>query len=98
MRKLLLLCLLIPAISFSQQRVHVTLFGGFSNYQGDLQERAFTLDQSNGAVGVGVKYDITSHISVRSNFNYGKVRGDDKGSKPILEARNLSFETKIAEL
>jgi opacity protein-like surface antigen len=74
------------------------LFGGFSNYQGDLQERAFTFDQSNGAVGVGVKYDITSHISLRSNFNYGKVRGDDKGSKPILQARNLSFETKIAEL
>lgn len=98
MRKLLWLCFLLPVISFSQQRVHLTLFGGFSNYQGDLQQRAFTFNQSNGALGLGVRYDITSHISVRSNFNYGKISGNDKDNKPILQARNLSFETKIAEL
>jgi opacity protein-like surface antigen len=98
MRKLLSLCLLFPVISFSQQRLHVTLFGGFSNYQGDLQERAFTFDQSNGSFGAGLKYDITPHISVRSGFNYGKVQGNDKLNKPTLQPRNLSFETKILEL
>lgn len=97
MRRLLIVCLLFPGVLAAQDRFHVTLFGGFSNYQGDLQDRAFTLDQSNGAFGIGVKYDLTSHISIRSGFNYGRVQGDDKGNKPILQARNLSFQTKILE-
>ena len=98
MRKLLLFCLLLPAVLSAQQRFHVTLFGGFSNYQGDLQERTFTLDQSNGAFGAGIKYDLTSHISIRSSFNYGSIQGDDKLNKPILQARNLSFKSKILEM
>jgi hypothetical protein len=98
MRKLFLLCLLFPVVSLAQQRIHLTLFGGFSNYQGDLQDRTFTFDQSNGAFGVGVKYDLTSHISIRSAFNYGRIQGDDKLNKPILQARNLSFQTRILEL
>lgn len=98
MRKLFVLCLLFPAGLSAQQRLHVTLFGGFSNYQGDLQERTFTLDQSNGALGVGLKYDLTSHISVRSGLNYGKIEGNDKLNNPVLQARNLSFQTKILEV
>lgn len=97
MRKFFLLCLLCPVLLSAQQRLHVTLYGGFSNYQGDLQERTITFDQSNGAFGAGVKYDITSHIAIRTGFNYGKVQGDDKLNKPSLQARNLSFQTKILE-
>lgn len=97
MRKIIFLCLLLPVGLFAQDRLHLTLFGGFSNYQGDLQNRAITLDQSNGAFGIGAKYDLTSHISVRGSFNYGKVQGDDKVNKPSLQVRNLSFETKIFE-
>ena len=98
MRKLFLLCLLFPVVLSAQQRVHLTLFGGFSNYQGDLQDHTFTLDQSNGAFGVGLKYNITPHIAIRSSFNWGTIQGDDKVNKPILQARNLSFKTKIREL
>jgi hypothetical protein len=97
MRKLFLLCLLLPVILSAQQRFHVTLFGGFSNYQGDLQQRTFTFDQSNGAFGASLKYDVTSHISIRSEFKYGSVQGDDKQNKPILQARNLSFKSKVVE-
>ena len=95
---LFLLCLLSPAALCAQQRLHITLFGGVSNYQGDLQERTFTIDQSNGAFGAGIKYDLTSHISIRSGFKYGSIQGDEKLNKPILQARNLSFKSKILEL
>jgi hypothetical protein len=78
MRKLLLGCLLIPVFTYSQQRLHLTLFGGVSNYQGDLQGKQFTLDQSSGAVGIGVKYDLTPHFAVRTGINYGRVEGNDK--------------------
>jgi opacity protein-like surface antigen len=87
-----------PVIALSQQRFHVTLFGGLSNYAGDLQDHKFTLQQSNFALGAGIKYDITPNLAVRLAYNHGTIEGDDKKSKdPLLQARNLSFISKINE-
>ena len=98
MRKLVLLCFLFPIAVSAQQRWHINLFGGVSNYQGDLQDKPITLDQSNGAFGAGVKYDLTNYISVRAGFNYGRIEADDKRNKEILQRRNLSFQSKIFEV
>lgn len=98
MRKLLLLSMFCPVVVLSQQRFQVTLFGGLSNYAGDLQDHRFTLQQSNFAFGAGIKYDITPNVAVRLAYNHGTVEGDDKKSKdPLLQARNLSFISKINE-
>lgn len=98
MRKLLLLSMFCPVIAFSQQRFHVTLFGGLSNYAGDLQDHRFTLQQSNFAFGAGIKYDITPNVAVRLAYNHGTVEGADKKSTdPLLQARNLSFISRINE-
>jgi hypothetical protein len=98
MRKLLLLSMFCPVITFSQQRFHVTLFGGLSNYAGDLQDHRFTLQQSNFAFGAGIKYDITPNVAVRLAYNHGSVEGADKKSNdPLLQARNLSFISRINE-
>lgn len=98
MRKLLLLSIFCPVLAMSQQRFHVTLFGGLSNYSGDLQDHQFTLQQSNFAFGAGVKYDFTPHLAVRLAYNHGTIEGDDKKSNsPSLRARNLSYVSKINE-
>src|SRR6185369_9427613 len=102
MRKLLPGCLLMffltPISALSQQRLHLTLFGGISNYQGDMQDKQFTLDQARGAIGVGLKYDITPHLAVRTGLNYGTIQGSDKNSvDSALRARNLSFNSRILE-
>lgn len=98
MRKLLLLSILCPVVAVSQQRLHVTLFGGLSNYSGDLQAHQFTLQQSNFAFGAGLKYDITPNIGVRFAMNHGTIEADDKkNSDPLFQARNLSFISKITE-
>ncbi len=98
MRKLLLLSMFCPVIALSQQRFHVTLFGGLSNYAGDLQDRRFTLQQSDFAFGAGIKYDITPNLAVRLAYNHATIEGDDKKSRdPLLQARNLSFISKINE-
>lgn len=97
MRKFILLGILIP--SFVQaQKLHVDLFGGFSNYQGDLQEKRFTTQQAKGAVALGLKYDLSSHLAVRTNFTYAALSADDKYNRQAdLRARNLGFHTKITE-
>jgi len=87
---------LFPLLVFSQ-RLHLNITGGFLNYQGDLQDKPFTLDQSNGAFGAGLAYDLTPHFSVRSGFLYGKVSADDKRNKPLLQQRNLNFQSNILE-
>ena len=97
MRRLIFLLFFLPVICFAQQRWAVTAFGGFSNYQGDLQSKPITLDQSNFAFGLGVKYSFTPNIAVRTGFNYGKIEAEDAQNKPSLQSRNLSFETKIIE-
>jgi hypothetical protein len=76
----------------------VNLFGGFSNYIGDLQSKTYTTQQSNGSFGAGVQYDFTGHFSLLSNLTYGRISAaDGYSSKPDLRARNLNFESVIGE-
>lgn len=94
---LLLLVVLFPLL-LSAQRLHVNLFGGFANYQGDLQDKPVTLGQSNAAFGAGIKYDLTNHFSLRAGLMYGSVQAEDsKNSDSALIVRNLSFKSRIFE-
>ena len=90
---------LFPLLSFSQN-LHVDLFGGIANYQGDLQNKRFTLEQSNPSFGLGLSYDLSSKFSIRSGFTYGSVEGDDKKNTSAKGnyKRNLNFKTAISEL
>ncbi|HSC38888.1 MAG TPA: DUF6089 family protein [Chitinophagaceae bacterium] len=97
MRKMLLLGILFPSLLHAQQ-LKLDLFGGFSNYQGDLQQKGFTTDQSRGAFGIGLQYSLTDHINVRTNFTYARLGAADKFNKnSALQDRNLSFQTKLTE-
>ncbi len=90
--------MLFPTLLHAQQ-VSLDLFGGLSNYQGDLQTKRFTTDQSRGAFGIGLRYGLTDHFDVRTNFTYARIGAADKFDKSdaTLRARNLSFESKITE-
>lgn len=100
MRKYALLCLLVPVFSQAQEshRLHLTLFGGATNYQGELQGRTFTFNQSNLGIGVGLKYDLTPHFAIRTGLQYGTIEGSDaQNSDAKLRPRNLSFQSRILE-
>lgn len=97
MRKLIWVLLLCPFGSAMSQQLHITARGGFTGYQGDLQSKRLTLDQSHFGFGLGLKYDFTPHWSVRAEFNHGRVEGNDKYNEPALQERNLSFQSRISE-
>ena len=83
---------------FAHAQWNVNLYGGFSNYIGDLQSSPYTTKQSNGAFGAGVQYDLTGHFSLLSNLSYGRISAADGYSdKADLRARNLNFESVIKE-
>ncbi|HEY5370242.1 MAG TPA: DUF6089 family protein [Hanamia sp.] len=77
------------------QNFHLNVYTGFSNYQGDLQDKEFTLNQAHVAGGFGFSYDIASHFSIRTGFTIAKLSGDDKYSRNVT--RNLNFSTGITE-
>jgi hypothetical protein len=96
-RIILFIVVFISAFTVEAQDLHITAFGGFSNYQGDLQDKRFTLDQSHPAFGVGFLYEITERIYARANVTFGKISGDDKNnSRNAL--RNLNFSSKLTDI
>jgi hypothetical protein len=96
MKRIFLAGLLFPLITHAQWKVN--LYGGFSNYSGDLQSSYYTTSQANGAFGAGIQYDLTGHFSLLSNLTYGRISAADGYSKKAdLRARNLSFESVITE-
>jgi hypothetical protein len=96
MRKLTLVLVLffIAQSSFSQFRLGI--FGGLSNYQGDLTDKPYK--SSKTALGLTGTFPITQRFSIRTGLTFGKVAAADSLSgKPELKARNLSFQSKITE-
>jgi opacity protein-like surface antigen len=96
MKSILLSLVLIPGI-IQAQRWHVNLTGGLSNYSGDLQDKAYTFDQSFFAFGAGAQYDITRNFSAISNIMVMQIGAADKFNTPDLVPRNLSFQSTVIE-
>lgn len=88
----------ITALSIGQP-VRVHLLGGFSNYNGDLQQKRITLEQAKGVIGAGLTYNISNHLLGRIDALFASVSADDKRSKkPDLISRNLNFSSRVYEL
>jgi opacity protein-like surface antigen len=79
----------------SAQDLHLNLFAGMSNYQGDLQKKVITFNQAHLAVGAGLSYDLSDRFSIRAAVTFAKVSGADKYTDN--KARNLSFASPITE-
>jgi hypothetical protein len=99
MRKLLMIFILFPLSSFAQKGLHLDMLGGFSNYQGDLQENRFTTEQARLAFAVGFRYYVTPKLSARTSIMLAGVAASDKYNKnELLRARNLNFRSRITEV
>jgi Domain of unknown function (DUF6089) len=98
MRKLYLSAIILLGFTIAEaQNFHLTLFGGVSNYQGDLQPKRFTFDQSNPAFGIGGLYELSDKLYLRGNVTFGKIQGaDSKNSQNT--ARNLSFSSPVTDI
>lgn len=91
---IILLCLFIGSSASAQFRLGI--FGGLSNYQGDLLDKPYK--SSKGAFGLTGTFPISERFNIRAGLTFAKVAGADSlSSKPELRARNLSFQSKITE-
>lgn len=97
MKNLLSLVIFCIPLLVTAQQFHVSIHGGVSNYQGDLQEKRYSLQQSHIAYGAGVLYEISDKLYARLNITKGVISADDKLSKKNV-ARNLNFTSSILDL
>jgi hypothetical protein len=99
MRKYLFAGTLIFFFTFSKAQVHIGLFGGIGNYQGDLINSAYVGKLTRVAVGVTGEYELSNKLSLKAGLTFAQVAGDDQyNTKDYLKLRNLSFESNIVEL
>ncbi len=97
MRKLFALVLLLLFTAVSKSQVQIGVFGGASNYLGDMTEKLY---QNPGvALGFNLGYQLTDRINLRGGFTYAKVKAADSlNTQQDIVLRNLSFQTSITEL
>ncbi len=79
---------------FSQQG-ELSLFGGVTNYLGDLQQTIFSAPDAGAVAGLIYKYPLTSKWFIRAGLAHGKISAWDGNNEPSLISRNLRFESKV---
>ena len=82
-------------IAHAQQRLYIGLFGGITNYKGDLGSSVIP-SKANGIGGFSMLFQLNHRMIIRTEFNYGKVHGSDQVSVKT-RSRNLDFTSKISE-
>lgn len=97
MRYSLAFSLVLLSAVAKTQPVHVGIFGGISNYQGDLVDKFFVKHNTKAAAGITAYYELTEHWSLRGSFMFTKLTGNDRFNEKALQPRNLSFVTSISE-
>jgi hypothetical protein len=88
--------LFISIISFSQ--VHIGVFAGTGNYQGDLVDGLFVQKLTRFSAGVTGQYELKDRLMLRTGLTFAQIAGSDKyNEKDYLKLRNLSFESNVLE-
>ena len=96
MKKIAFLLAATFAGSVSMAQLQVGVFGGISNYQGDLTDKLYR--NSKVAYGLSAAYQLTNRINVRAGFTFGAIAGADSlNGQEDLRLRNLSFQSRVSE-
>jgi hypothetical protein len=94
--RLLAICTL-TLLKLSAQNLHISFRAGMFNYNGELQEKAFTLNQARPGFGLGVRHDLNEHLSARLHVHYAGLQGNDSKGNTLMRSRNLSFKTTLLD-
>lgn len=85
-------------ISVFAQPFHLGVFGGISNYQGDIEKQFFFSKFTKPAIGFTINYELTDKWIIRGGYLFSRLGADDNyNSKTDVRLRNLNFETKLSD-
>lgn len=89
---------LLATTGIQAQKVAIGIFGGVSNYLGDLSDD-IVIKETHPAAGFFFKYNANNFLTFRLGLNTATISGKDENFAPGTAARmrNLSFKTHILE-
>lgn len=99
MKRIFILFIFIYSNSFSQKG-EIGIFGGVTNYLGDLSPVAFAPTETQWSAGVVYKYNNSWYFTTRGAITQGIITGSDaenNAGEPFRIRRNLSFRNYITE-
>ena len=97
MKKLLVAFSCLPCIIYAQN-FHFSARLGIASYTGDLKPKAISLSQSSLLASLGVRYDLSEHLSARGYATITSLKADDKKGDAVMQQRNLNFKSKLWDL
>jgi len=94
MKKFVILVCCLPYAAIAQN-FYLTFKAGLANYQGELQSHSITFSQAKFIGSVGLRYDLSEHVSMRSAFTLSSLQADDQKGTSAMQKRNLNFKTSL---
>lgn len=99
MRSAVVIVFCILSTTLKAQYFEIGLFGGVSNYQGDLAPVAFVPAETHMSYGYFTRFNINKYFTVKASIYHGDISGDDLNSKNEWKIqRNLSFKSSLNEV
>ncbi len=98
MRTLFFSILTFSALFSFAQPFSVGIFGGISNYQGDLTNKAIVGKNTKPALGLTANYDLSGRVTLRGGLTFASVSANDKYNAESAKARNLNFHSNLTEV
>src|SRR4051812_41306088 len=96
MKKLILAFCCLPLL-VSAQNFHFSGRLGFAGYQGDLKAKSISFSGLKLLGSLGVRYDLTERIALRSYLTLSGFKADDKKGTAGMKTRNLNFKSGLFE-
>jgi hypothetical protein len=85
-------------VSAHAQKLFLNLDGGFANYDGELQSKKYTFQQSHPGAGIGLGYEFNPHFNLSTEILYTRISANDKYDDNLGDReRNLNFTSNILE-
>jgi hypothetical protein len=80
------------------QSIEFGVYGGVSNYIGDVSEQKMRFDQFHPSAAIMGRYNVSKRFTLKGMIAYGKISGADSlASKPKNQMRNTNFHSDIYE-
>jgi hypothetical protein len=96
MKKPFLAFFFLPFLS-NAQNFNFSARLGVAGYQGDLKAHSVSLTGLKPLLSLGVRYDLSEKIALRSYLTLTSLKADDKKGTASMKTRNLNFKSGVFE-
>jgi hypothetical protein len=85
-------------VSVHAQNIEFGVYGGVSNYIGDVSEQKMRFDQYHPSAAIMGRYNVNQRLALKGMIAYGKISGADSlASNAKNKMRNTNFNSDIYE-